>query len=55
MNHNNVGSHGDYWSSTYYDSTDTWSFGFNSSSVYQGRGYRRGGFPIRPVTNPKTW
>lgn len=47
------GSHGDYWSATLYQDRSDYAciFGFGGGdSSASGWGYRRGGFPVRPVT-----
>ena len=46
---NNVGSYGDYWSSTPDGSDDAWYLDFTSSSVRMNYGYRCDGLSVRLV------
>lgn len=51
-NVSNVGSYGNYWSSTPYDSDNAWSLYFNSGKVVMGYLYRCGGPSVRLVYEP---
>jgi len=49
---NRAGSHGNYWSSTPYESDTDFAYGlsFDSDSHFVGWGYRDYGFSVRPVS-----
>lgn len=44
-----VGTEGDYWSSTPYDSDDAWSSAFDSDGFYMFTSFRCGGHSVRLV------
>ena len=48
----NVGSYGDYWSASWYDSSNAWYLDFGSGSQGLSNGRRYYGFPVRGVITP---